>query len=126
MTMRASITAARISGPSREPDGTASIDFKFPPTDPVFAGHFPNQPLVPGVFQLEMARLGAEWLIGEQLGISEISRAKFLRPIVPAELVRMNLRVSDSDGAIGVRASFSVGGQAAGETILKLVKANGI
>jgi len=123
--MRASITAARISGPTREADGTACIEFKFAATDPVFAGHFPNQPLVPGVFQLEMARLGAEWLIGEQLGVREISKAKFLRPIVPAEVVRMNLKLSESDGHIGVRATFSVGGQAAGETLLKLVKANG-
>ena len=123
--MRGSITAARINGPSREPDGTASIEFRFAVTDPVFAGHFPNQPLVPGVFQLEMARLGAEWLMGEQLGVREISKAKFLRPIIPAELVRMNLRLSEVDGAIGVRATFSVGGQAAGETQLKLVKANG-
>jgi len=123
--MRASITAARVSGPLPQSDGTTSIDFRFAATDPVFEGHFPNQPLVPGVFQLEMARLGAEWLIGEQLGIREISRAKFLRPIVPAELVRMNLRVSDSDAGIGVRATFSVGGQAAGETVLKLIKTNG-
>jgi len=124
--MRASITAARIGGPSGEPDGTACLEFRFAPTDPVFAGHFPNQPLVPGVFQLEMARLGAEWLIGEQLGVREISKAKFLRPIVPAELVRMNLRVSESGGIIGLRATFSVGGQPAGETVLKLVKPNGI
>ena len=123
--MRASIAAAHVDGPLLQPDGTTSIDFRFAATDPVFEGHFPNQPLVPGVFQLEMARLGAEWLIGEQLGIREISRAKFLRPIVPAELVRMNLRVSDSDAGIGVRATFSVGGQAAGETVLKLIKTNG-
>jgi 3-hydroxymyristoyl/3-hydroxydecanoyl-(acyl carrier protein) dehydratase len=124
--MRSSITAARISGPTQEPDGTACIEFRFVATDPVFVGHFPNQPLVPGVFQLEMARLGAEWLIGEQLGVREISKAKFLRPIIPAELVRMNLRLSESDGNICLRATFSVGGQAAGETVLKLVKANGI
>ena len=123
--MRASITAARISGPTQESDGTARVEFRFAATDPVFAGHFPNQPLVPGVFQLEMARLGAEWLIGEQLGVRDISRAKFLRPIVPDELVRMHLRLSKSDEEIGVRATFSVGGQAAGETVLKLVKANG-
>jgi len=126
VTMLASITAARINGPSRESDGSASIDFRFAATDPVFAGHFPKQPLVPGVFQLEMARLGAEWLLGEQFGVREISKAKFLQPIMPAELVRMNLRVSEGSGGIGVRACFSVGGQAAGETILKLVKANGI
>ena len=124
--MRASITAARISGPSPAADGGASIDFKFDAADPVFAGHFPNQPIVPGVFQLEMARLGAEWLLGEQLRLREIARAKFLRPIVPTELVRMNLKVSEVEDGIGLRAVFSVGGQTAGETVLKLVKANGI
>jgi 3-hydroxyacyl-[acyl-carrier-protein] dehydratase len=124
--MRASIAAARVGGPSPQPDGTTSIDFRFAAADPVFEGHFPNQPLVPGVFQLEMTRMGAEWLIGEQFGVREISKAKFLRPIVPSELVRMNLRLLESDGDIGVRATFSVGGQAAGETVLKLIKANGI
>jgi 3-hydroxyacyl-[acyl-carrier-protein] dehydratase len=123
--MRASITAARVGDPLPQPDGTASFEFRFAADDPVFAGHFPNQPLVPGVFQLEMARLGAEWLVGEQLGVREISKAKFLRPIIPAELVRMNLKLSESTGDIAVRATFSVGGQAAGETVLKLVKANG-
>jgi 3-hydroxymyristoyl/3-hydroxydecanoyl-(acyl carrier protein) dehydratase len=124
--MLASITAARVNDPSPQPDGTASIDFRFAATDPVFAGHFPKQPLVPGVFQLEMARMGAELLLGEHLSVREIAKAKFLRPIVPTELVRMNLKLSEVDGSIAVRASFSVGGQAAGETLLKLVKANGI
>jgi 3-hydroxymyristoyl/3-hydroxydecanoyl-(acyl carrier protein) dehydratase len=120
--MQASITAARIG----DFDASASIDFRFDATDPVFAGHFPKQPLVPGIFQLEMARLGAEWLFREQLRVREISKAKFLRPIVPAEVVRMNLKVSESDGAMAIRATFSVGGQAAGETVLMLVRTNGI
>jgi 3-hydroxymyristoyl/3-hydroxydecanoyl-(acyl carrier protein) dehydratases len=124
--MHASITAARISGPTPQPDGSAAVEFRFNPADSVFAGHFPKQPLVPGVFQLEMARMGAEWLRGEQLRVCEIARAKFLRPIVPTELVRMYLKVSDDNGTINLRATFSVGGQAAGETVLKLAKANGI
>lgn len=124
--MHASITAARIGDFSRRAVGTASISFRFAATDPVFAGHFPTQPLVPGVFQLEMARLGAEWLLGERVRVREVTKAKFLRPIVPSELVQMNLKVSEEKTSIGVRASFSVGGQAAGETILKLERANGI
>jgi len=124
--MHASIRAARISGPTPEPDGGAAVEFRFAAADPMFVGHFPKQPLVPGVFQLEMARMGAEWSLGEQLTVREIARAKFLRPILPTELVRMNLKVSDSNGTINVRATFSVGGQAAGETVLTLVKKNGI
>lgn len=122
--MQASIAAARVDGPSPKPDGTSSVEFKFAASDPVFAGHFPKQPLVPGVFQLEMARLGAEWVLQRRLTVREICKAKFLRPIIPAELVRMNLKLSEDDCGIAVRASFSVGGQAAGETVLKLGKAN--
>lgn len=124
MTMQASITAARVNGPLQHPDGTTALDFRFAATDPLFAGHFPKQPLLPGVFQLEMARLGAEWLLGRRLSVREICKAKFLRPIIPAELVRMNLKLSEDDSGIGARASFSVGGQAAGETILKLGRPN--
>src|SRR5260370_484573 len=69
VTMHASIRAARISGPTPEPDGGAAVEFRFGAADPMFAGHFPKQPLVPGVFQLEMARMGAEWSLGEQLTV---------------------------------------------------------
>lgn len=124
--MRASITAARLGDFSRQPDGTASMEFRFAATDPVFAGHFPKQPLVPGIFQPEMARTGAEWLLGTSFRIREISKAKFLRPIVPSEVMRMTLKVTEDAEGIGVRATFSVGGQAAGETVLKLAKANGV
>lgn len=124
--MRASIAAARVGDFSRADDGTVSIDFKFAATDPVFAGHFPKQPLLPGVFQLEIARLGAEWLLGKPLSIREISKAKFLRPIVPSEVVKMTLKIATDNENVTVRATFSVGGQAAGETLLKLVKPNGI
>jgi 3-hydroxyacyl-[acyl-carrier-protein] dehydratase len=122
--MQASIAAARVDAPSRQPDGTASIEFKFVATDPLFAGHFPKQPLLPGVFQLEMARLGAEWLLGRPLSVREICKAKFLRPIIPAERICMNLKLSEETDAVGVRASFSIGGQTAGETVLKLGKTN--
>ena len=71
--MQASIAAARVNGPLQQPDGTASLEFKFTATDPFFAGHFPKQPLLPAVFQLEMARLGAEWLLKRRL--IEIGRA---------------------------------------------------
>ena len=71
-----------------------------------------------------MARLGAEWLLGQRLSVREICKAKFLRPIIPVELIRMNLKLSEHEGELGARAIFSVGGQAAGETILKLRKQN--
>ena len=120
MTMRGSIAAARISGPRLEADGTAVFEFRFGADDPTFAGHFPTRPLLPGVFQLEMARVVAEAVLNCRLAVREITKAKFLRPIGPAETVRVELNLSEKDGTIHARAGFSVQGQPAGETILQL------
>ena len=118
--MQNSIAAARIGNPQNAADGSAIFEFRFGADDPVFAGHFPNRPLLPGVFQLEMARAAAELVLDCPLAVREISKAKFQRPILPDEIVRLELKLSENGGAIQARVSFSVKGQAAGETILLL------
>jgi 3-hydroxymyristoyl/3-hydroxydecanoyl-(acyl carrier protein) dehydratase len=120
MTFRDSIDAARISGPHREADDAALFEFRFQEDDPVFAGHFPTHPLVPGVFQLEMTRAAAEWVLDCSLAVREISKAKFQRPILPGETVKLALKWSAAEGTIRARAVFSVRGQRAGETSMKL------
>ena len=118
--MRDSITAARIGGPNATPDGTATIEFRFAANDPTFIGHFPGRPLLPGVFQLEMARLAAEWVLNAPLSVREVTKAKFLRPILPEETVRLELKLSRKEGIIEARGGFSVNGQPAGEAHLLL------
>ena len=120
MTMQNSIAAARIGSLQRNVDGTNVFEFRFGAEDPTFAGHFPNRPLLPGIFQLEMARAAAEWVLASPLAVREISKAKFQRPILPDEIVRLELKLSGTGGTIRARADFFVGGQPAGETILLL------
>ncbi|HZQ48244.1 MAG TPA: beta-hydroxyacyl-ACP dehydratase, partial [Verrucomicrobiae bacterium] len=88
MNLREAIASARTSGPAHDPGGNCVFEFYFPHTDAVFAGHFPNRPILPGVFQLEMSRLAAEWALQRRLSIREVSKAKFQRPILPDETVR--------------------------------------
>jgi 3-hydroxymyristoyl/3-hydroxydecanoyl-(acyl carrier protein) dehydratase len=120
MTMQSSIAAARIGGSQQNADGAAIFEFRFGANDPVFAGHFPNRPLLPGVFQLEMTRVAAESVLNCSLTVREICRAKFQRPILPGEAVRLELKLSEADNTIRARADYFVGGQPAGETILLL------
>ena len=120
MTMQSSIAAAQMSGPLLEADGRAVFEFRFAAGDPVFAGHFPGNPILPGVFQLEMTRLAAESVLKCPLALREISKAKFRLPISPAETIRVELKLTEKDGAVQARASFSVGVQPVGETILLL------
>ena len=126
--MRGSISAAMLRGPAREADGTCGFEFKFPADDPVFAGHFPGHPLLPGVFQLEMTRICTEIVIGEPLAIREIVKAKFLRPVLPEETIRLSLKLREEESIIHARALLAAGGQTAGEALIRLcrhAKANG-
>jgi 3-hydroxymyristoyl/3-hydroxydecanoyl-(acyl carrier protein) dehydratase len=120
--MQSSIAAARIGEPRQSADGTTVFEFRFSADDPTFAGHFPNRPLLPGIFQLEMARVAAECILNCSLAVREISKTKFQRPILPDETVRLELKLSETGGAIQARANFSADGQPAGETILLLCR----
>ena len=120
MTMRDSITAARLGEPQQNLDGTVAFEFQFPAEDLTFTGHFPGRPILPGVFQLEMTRVASELVLKCVLVVREIRKAKFQRPILPGEAVRMELKLSEKDEVIQARADFSVAGQAAGETVLFL------
>ncbi len=122
MNLRDSINAARVSGPETNAEGVALFVFRFPASDPTFAGHFPTRPLLPGVFQLEIARIAAELTLKQSLTVREITKAKFLRPIIPDETLRVELKLAEKSDMIQVRASFSVTGQAAGETILQVIR----
>lgn len=122
MSMRESIRRAQIGGLQPNTDGSTSLAFCFPPDDPTFAGHFPTRPVLPGVFQLEMARFSAETVMQCPLALCEITKAKFLRPIIPAETVRVELKLAEKADTIQLRALFSVTGRPAGEAILQLAR----
>ena len=120
--MRDSILAARIGDLQAGADGSAILEFRFPANDPTFAGHFPTRPLLPGVYQLEMTHVTAEAALNCSLAVREITKAKFLRPIVPGETIRVELKLTDKPGSIQALARFSVKGQPAGEAIMQLAR----
>lgn len=120
MNLRDSIATAQLGAGQAKADGTTTFEFKFRAEDPVFVGHFPGRPILPGVFQLELARFAAELVLKCPLGIREIRKAKFQRPILPEEVVQVVLKLGDPTGTFPAQAHFSVGGQTAGETFLSL------
>ena len=65
-----------------------------------FQGHFPEQPVMPGVLQMEaLAQLGAWLLLQEQavegqLGyFASIKEAKFRRPVIPGDRLRLEVEI---------------------------------
>jgi 3-hydroxyacyl-[acyl-carrier-protein] dehydratase len=122
MTMRDSIAAARKAGPLLLADGALAFEFNFSADDPTFAGHFPGRPILPGVFQLEIVRMAAEWVLHSRLSLQEVVRGKFQRPVLPGETLKLSLKLSEAEGAVSVRGNFVFGGQATGEAFLKLCR----
>ena len=69
--------------------------------EPFFAGHFPNQPIMPGVLICEaIAQAGGALLLtevedrtGKLIMFTGIERAKFRRPVLPGDQLRIEVEV---------------------------------
>ena len=65
-----------------------AIRFCIPATHPALSGHFPGQPVVPGVVLLDRVAALVEQVYGA--AVAGLPQAKFLRPLLPeqdAELI---------------------------------------
>lgn len=69
--------------------------------EPFFQGHFPNMPIMPGVLIVEaMAQAGGALLLtevddrdGKLMVFTGIERARFRRPVVPGDQLRIEVEV---------------------------------
>jgi 3-hydroxyacyl-[acyl-carrier-protein] dehydratase len=118
-TLRDDVLGA-LAGEERDGDAVRAR-FCFAPELPVFAGHFPGAPLVPGVYLIEAARLLGERAVGARLRIAAITEAKFTAPALPGEEVCVEERLTAGVGAArACRATFTAAGRAAAKIRLEL------
>lgn len=65
----------------------------------IFKGHFPNNPITPGVVQLQIVKEILEQVIGKKLQLKEVGRCKFLAILNPIEfpeiLIRIDFQLED-------------------------------
>ncbi len=80
-----------------------------------FQGHFPSAPVMPGVLIMEcLAQAAGIWLLSESgepgaadVRLVGIDRAKFRRPVIPGDRLRLEVQIERRRGAL-VRASGRV------------------
>jgi 3-hydroxyacyl-[acyl-carrier-protein] dehydratase len=72
---------------------TDADSFRVPPDHPSLPGHFPGQPVVPGVLILDEVARRARALLGAGAGPRRIPQVKFVAPLLP-----------DQDAAIALDA----------------------
>ncbi len=82
---------------AREPGVSAECETQFSRDDPMFAGHFPDDPLVPGVILTEaLAQTAGIAAHRENSGtrflLSAIRQMKFLRAVRPEEKIVLRAR----------------------------------
>ncbi len=94
-------------------EGSAAAEFVFPESFMGFQGHFPGNPIVPGVCLVQCALVLAGEICNRTLQVRLIKSAKFLATVSPGQPVQVECSVADD----WVVASF-----ASGETRIAALK----
>jgi len=74
-----------------------SVSYRVPANHPAFQGHFPGNPVLPGVVQIRLFLLSAKRLTGKEWELGEVKRAKFLRPVLPGQTVTVKMTAKAGD-----------------------------
>ncbi len=71
---------------------------RFAGTEPVFMGHFPNAPLLPGVVLIDVAVELVARALKRPLRLERLSNVKFCRAVLPEEDIRFAFTATPEDG----------------------------
>lgn len=83
--------------------------FHIEPDHPVFRGHFPEQPVLPGVAQIHWAARTAQRHLSCRGRFSGLEALKFLRLIVPPADIELELDWAADTGLLGFRYTSARG-----------------
>jgi 3-hydroxyacyl-[acyl-carrier-protein] dehydratase len=80
---------------------------------PLFKGHFPGQPVTPGVALIEIIRQIISYALNKKLMLTEAREIKFISAVIPTEISELDLSVeyTDSDGKINTSCVISGNGK---------------
>ena len=85
------------SGIPGKPGKKYSFTVQLNPDHPVYGGHFPGNPVVPGVCQVEMIRELSSHLLKKEILLSQSDNIKFLSMIRPAETPVLTVSIDLKD-----------------------------
>lgn len=116
--------SACATGPARRAtDGAVRMEFVFPPDFVGFEGHFPGNPIVPGIVQVMAGILTAGE--GSPLRLVKVNRAKFVRIIGPGETIGVVAMNTEKGGRINAAVGVTAGGETAASFTLVLEPVGG-
>jgi len=106
---------------SSDAPASAALEFRYDPSFTGFQGHFPNDPILPGVCLLQSLRVGLEKAWATQLRLTNILNAKFIMPVRPGETLLFAVtETARSPQAISVKAKVTRDSQRVAELSIQL------
>ena len=99
-----------------------TIQVKLNPGHPVYQGHFPGHPVVPGVCLLQLIKECVEDIRQQKLQVTQVSSCKFLSAINPIETPYISVALTfkeTEEGTLQLQAEGSVKEGAVKENIVK-------
>jgi 3-hydroxyacyl-[acyl-carrier-protein] dehydratase len=94
------------------------------PADPIFAGHFPAKPILPGVFLIEAVAQTAGVMMGSAAHqaadksregvalLAAVNRFKFLKPVTPGQELRIETKkLTEVGQLVCIGGTVWVGGE---------------
>jgi 3-hydroxyacyl-[acyl-carrier-protein] dehydratase len=120
--------------------GVRCVAVKFvDPADPVFAGHFPAKPILPGIFLIEAVAQTAGVMLGSAAAqvsgktsgktegvalLAAVNRFKFLKAVTPGQELRIETRKLVEVGQMAsIEGTVWVGGEVVARGELSVVSA---
>ena len=88
--------------------GEIKATLELDPSHAIFNGHFPGQPVVPGVCMMQSVKELVERNVNQQLVITEADNIKFLSVIDPRvnKLIQATVSVINKDSSFSINASL--------------------
>jgi 3-hydroxyacyl-[acyl-carrier-protein] dehydratase len=83
-------------------------NIKLNPLHPIFKGHFPDNPILPGVCMMQMVKEVAEAYTNKKIKLVLAQDLKFLSVINPEEntIIQMELKINIEDERISIAAQL--------------------
>lgn len=105
---RAVLTGVRAIEPDIAEHRAGGI-FRFDESFLGFDGHFPGEPILPGIIMLEMALVLCEAVRGQPVTLSGVEQVKFSGSVLPEQDVRIEVFMTPVAGGWNVKASLARG-----------------
>lgn len=86
--------------------------------EPFFTGHFPSEPVMPGVLIIEaLAQVGAVAILSLEANAGKIayfggiSKAKFRNKVIPGDVLTLKVEITKMKGPVGVGTATAYVGE---------------